>query len=340
MNRNFRLILALSLTLFIFSPASADEVRLKNGDRITGKIISMSAQKLVVETAYAGKITVDWNAVTHLITDSPITVKLDGTVSLEGTAESTESGKMKLKQEKVKEPATLLLSDVAGINPTPEPPVRISARVNAGLGATDGNTDNKSVYFDGQFSARTKKNRISLGGEYSREETDGDPTVDRALGFIKYDHFFYEKWYGFAKTSAEKDDFKDLNLRTDIGAGPGYQLFESDVLNLGFEAGVSYVNEDFIEAEDDNYAAGRWAMDYNQYFYKKFFQLFLFNEGFVDTGDSDNIWIRTRAGIRIPLYKQINLSAQYNLDWDNQPSPGKVKTDQQFVLTFGYSYDH
>lgn len=339
MHKRIQTTLSLSITLCIFSLAAADEVRLKNGDRITGQVVSMEKNKLVFETAYAGKITVDWNAVSTLISDNPITVRLDENRSLEGTAESTEAGKMKLKQENITETATFRMADVNQINPIPEPPVRIRARVNAGLGAAKGNTDNNSIYFDGQFVARTQKNRVSLGGEYKREETDGNPTVDRALGSFKYNHFFYEKWYGYAKTSAEKDDFKDLNLRSDIGAGPGYQIFETDLLNLGLEAGLSYVNEDFIEAEDDNFAAGRWSIDYNQYFYKKFFQLFLSNEGFVDTEDSDNIWIRTRMGVRVPLYKHLNMTGQYNLDWDNQPSPGKGKTDQQFVFTLGYSYD-
>jgi len=340
MSKPFHLTLLLIIFFSTFGSAAADEVRLKNGDRITGRVVSMQKKALIIDTTYAGKLTIEWSEVSNLTSEKPITVTLDKNVSLEGTAESTEAGKLKLKQEKVQEPATVLLSDITGINPTPEPAVRISARVNAGLGMTDGNTNNQSIYFDGQFTARTQKNKVSLFGEYNREESDGNTTANSMLGSIKYDHFFYDKWYGYAITSAERDDFKDLNLRTDIGAGPGYLIFESARLNLGLEGGLSYVNEDFINAEDNKYLAGRWAIDYDQYFYAKLFQLFLYNEGFIDTEDADNIWIRTRTGVRIPFYKNLNLTAQYNLDWDNQPADDKEKTDQQFVFTLGYSYDN
>lgn len=340
MSKPFHLTLLIIIFFSTFGSAVADEVRLKNGDRITGKVVSMQKKELIMDTTYAGKLTIDWSEVSNLTSEKSITVRVEGNVSLEGKAESTEAGKMKLKQKKVMEPATVFLSDITGINPTPEPPVRIGARVNAGLGMTDGNTNNQSIYFDGQFTARTQKNKVSILGEYNREESDGNTTANHMLGSLKYDHFFYDKWYGYAKTSAEKDDFKDLNLRTDIGAGPGYQIFESDLLNLGLEGGLSYVNEDFINAEDNKYLAGRWAFDYDQYFYAKLFQLFLYSEGFIDTEDTGNTWVRTRTGVRIPFYKNLNLTAQYNLDWDNQPADDKEKTDQQFIFTLGYSYDN
>ena len=164
-------------------------------------------------------------------------------------------------------------------------------------------------------------------------------TVDRSLGYIKYDHFLTEKWYAFGKSSAERDEFKDLNLRTDVGAGPGYQVFKSDLINLALEAGVSYINEDFDVAEDKDYAAGRGSINYDQWFFKKAFQLFHFNESFVSMDDTDDIIIRMRTGVRIPFYKGINITAQHNFNWDNQPSPGFEKTDQAFIMSLGYLYE-
>ena len=47
--------------------AVADEVYLKNGDRITGKLVRMGGSKLEMETAYAGIISIEWNQVSRLI---------------------------------------------------------------------------------------------------------------------------------------------------------------------------------------------------------------------------------------------------------------------------------
>ena len=114
-------------------------------------------------------------------------------------------------------------------------------------------------------------------------------------------------------------------------------MFESEQLNLGLEGGVSWVNQDFIEQKDENYGAYRLAVDYDQYFFEKFFQVFLFNEVLVRADDTKDIFNRTRTGVRVPFYKNLNLTGQCNLDWDNRPAPGTKKTDQKVIFLLGYS---
>jgi putative salt-induced outer membrane protein YdiY len=64
----------------------------------------------------------------------------------------------------------------------------------------------------------------------------------------------------------EHDQFADLDLRSTVGTGPGYQFFESEALNLSVSAGPAWVDEDFDEAEDEDYAAGQWLFSYDQFF--------------------------------------------------------------------------
>ena len=61
----------------------ADEIKLKNGDRITGEVIRMQENLLVFKTAYAGEITIAWEEVLRVITDRPINVVLEDDTSLE-----------------------------------------------------------------------------------------------------------------------------------------------------------------------------------------------------------------------------------------------------------------
>ena len=316
----------------------ADELRLKNGDRLTGVVVVMEENKLVFKTAYAGEITVAWQEVSQLTSNDPITVMMGDSTSLQGMAEPAREGQMRVKSDKISNSATFDLSAVTAINPKTEPGIKVTARANVGLSYADGNTNTESIYLDGRFVARTDKNRMTAAAEYDREKSEGVKTADRVLGSLKYDHFFTDKWYGYGKIGLENDEFKDLNLRTDVGAGPGYQVFESDQLNLGLEGGVSWVNQDFIDQKDENYGAYRLAVDYDQYFFEKFIQVFLSNEILVRIDDTSDIFNRTRTGVRVPFYKNLNLTGQYNLDWDNQPAPGIEKTDQKFIFSLGYSY--
>ncbi len=74
------------LWLFLTAAALADEVFLKNGNHLSGTIISMGEGKLILETDFAGRLTIGWASVERLSTDAPLTVVLDeqGT-TLKGT---------------------------------------------------------------------------------------------------------------------------------------------------------------------------------------------------------------------------------------------------------------
>ena len=42
--------------------------------------------------------------------------------------------------------------------------------------------------------------------------------------------------------------------------------------------------------------------------------------------------------MRLPLYKKLTATAQYNLDWDKSPESGREKTDEMYILTLGYRW--
>jgi putative salt-induced outer membrane protein YdiY len=331
-------VIVFSIILFAIEPVLADEVYLKNGDRLTGTFISMQDGKLIFSTPYADKITVKWPEIVNLVTDTPVNVMLpDGSI-LKGISIPADGGEMQVKTEKIEKPIYLNLADVKAIYVKPAPAVKFNVRVNAGINVSKGNTDSETYHFDGEAVARTKKNRYTVGGVFNTEYTDKEKTADNSLGYMKYDHFLTKKLYLNTSASFEKDRFKDLNLRTTIGLSLGYQFFETARTNLSTEAGLAYINEDFDEAGDDSYPGGRWAINFEHYLFKKVVQLFHNQSGFVSLEDSDDIFVRTRTGLRFPFYKGFNLTAQYDYDWDNSVPADKDEADQRYILSLGYKF--
>lgn len=53
----------------------ADHIVLKNGDRITGEIISMEENTLKVKNFYAGEVTIHWKDVASVISQTPLSVE-------------------------------------------------------------------------------------------------------------------------------------------------------------------------------------------------------------------------------------------------------------------------
>jgi putative salt-induced outer membrane protein YdiY len=340
MRKNLTLLLIMITVAFLIAGNSlADEIRLKNGDRLTGRVIRMEAGKLILKTVYAGDISIVWQEVASLKTDDSVRVVLKDETALEGNTLSIEDGKMMLETAKIEVPVSFSLADVKAINPEPIKTVNITSRANVNITSERGNTDSDNYYFDGEFVARTKKNRYKIGGELSKEESDGTTTSQNWLAYGNYSHFLSKKWYLYADTLFEHDEFKDLDLRSTLGVGAGYQIFETPVLNLSISAGLAKVDENFDVAEDDDYSAGQWSVNYDQYFFKKFVQLFHVSTGFVSFEDTNDWFYRTRTGLRFPVYKGLTATLQYNYDYDHQPSEdAEDEEDTKFIFLLGYEF--
>ncbi len=314
--------------------ARADEVQLKNGDRISGTIVRMENKVLMIRTSYAGDLSIRWEAVAAIATDSSVQVGLSDDTSARGAVFPAEEGKLSLKAEKVEEPLTFNIDDVEIINPPPD--YRWTFRLNAGVDIEKGNTDSEDYHLDTQLFVRTERSRYTVWAELDKEYTSNILSKDSALSVLKYDHFLTKKWYGWLATLFETDEFKDLNLRTVVGAGPGYQFFESPLRNLGVEIGPVYVNEDFDEGKDQGYGALSWRLDYDQYFWGNRVQFFHWQYGLWSVDNSEDVAIYTRTGLRIPIVKGLSATLQYNWDLDNVVPPGEEEIDERFLFTLGW----
>jgi putative salt-induced outer membrane protein YdiY len=333
--------LTTALLLAAFQLSAADELRLANGDVITGKFLRMQENQVIFQTDYAGEITVDWSQVTNLLTEAPVKVILsDGTV-LEGATQAAAADMLRLETAKLEAPTDFKLTEVTAINPEPKPPVKITTRANVGVTQERGNSDTDSVRVDGEFVTRTEKSRYTVAGELNTEKENDDTTVENWLAYGDYNYFMTEKWFLYINTLFEHDKFADLDLRSTIGPGFGYQVFESETLNLSLAAGPSWVNEDFKKAEDDDYAAGQWRISYDQYFFDKFVQLFHNQFGFVKLSDTDKYVLKTRQGLRFPLKHGMTATFQYNWDYDNDPSAdAEEKWDTKLMFLLGWQFSN
>ncbi len=338
-----KILIAFIVSIFaltFFSTISfADEIILKNGDRLSGKLVSMEEGKLIFNTSYAGDITVNWSEIKTIKTDGQAAILLNNGSLIKGALQPTKDNKVMVDTSSSLGTPPLDLGEVAAINPELLPQeVKLTGRADVAIALRSGNTDTSTYNLSGEIQARSKKSRYTLGGEYNREEDHDKTTVNNWLAYAKYDHFLTEKLYGYVNTVFEKDKMADLNLRSSIGLGLGYQVWESEKTNLALEAGLSYVNEDYDVGSDSNYAAFRWSVDFDRYIWDDFLQFFHFHEGTIGLEDTSDITIRSRTGLRMPLKNGFSANMQYNWDWDNTPAPGKDSVDEAFIVGLGYEF--
>jgi putative salt-induced outer membrane protein YdiY len=328
--------------------ANADEIRLKNGDLITGKIVKKETSVVAVETSYAGQINIQWSEIDTIKSDKPVHLVLTDGSNLHGPLQENEDGVASIELAEADVDKNLApeekefdLREVRYINPTPDltgEGVRWTGHVNAGGALTQGNTDTKTLRFDGETIARTLKNRYTLTGEFNRAEDHGDDTRFDSRARAKYDRFFTDQWYGYINTSLENDRFRDLRLRRMLGVGNGYQIFETPSLNLSIEGGVNHISEDYYSAEDNSYPGLRWALKYDQLLFGGKTQLFHEHETLVGFEEENHILFFSKTGLRFPLVFNMNASTQFNYDWDSDPSEGRERADSTLMFTLGYGW--
>lgn len=327
-------IILISFLLFC-NTVWADELLLKNGDRISGTFIRLEENNVFFKTPYAGELSIDWNQVDKVVSQTAMDIELKDGTTVVSKELKVESGSLTVNR--AEEP--IPVAQVKAINPTPIPEVKITARANVGLSQERGNTDTDNLNLDGRLVVRTTNHRYIAAGEFTQEQADSINTSKNWLALGEYDYFWTKTWFLYMRLLYENDDFADLDLRQTYGTGIGHQFFESDDLNLLVSAGPAYVNEDFIEAGDDDFAAAQWGVDYDQYFFNSFFQLFHVNTGFWSLEDSSKWVVLTRQGVRFPLYKGITATFQYNYDYNNDPSPdAEEKWDSRVLFMLGYKF--
>lgn len=321
-------------------PAFSDQIKLKNGDVLTGEIIKKEATTVLFKTGYAGELKVQWSEVESITSDNPVHIVLSDGSNWHGELVDADPGAALLKLDTAAGEKSFDLLKTRYINPAADllkDAIKWTGHVNAGGALSHGNNETKGLRFDGETIARTRHNRLTVGGEFNRTQDRGRNTQFDSQVYGKYDHFLSPHWYAYANTSFENDRFRDLRLRSMAGVGSGYQVFETPNLNLSLEGGLNYVAEDNYRADDRRYPGVRWAVKYDQMLFGST-KLFHEHEVLADIQETSHILLSSKTGLRFPPIFNFNATAQLNLDWDNQPSPSREQVDSTLLFNLGYGW--
>jgi putative salt-induced outer membrane protein YdiY len=312
--------------------AAADEVVLRNGDRMRGEVASLSGGKLVLRTDYAGEIGLRWEEVTSLSTSKPIEIVRRGSrAPLRGTLQPLYGGRVLL----VALDSTaheLALAEIASLNPKPWESgigAAYAGRITLSAAYSSGNTEDERFNGDGEFTARARDYRYALSGKVERHDEPELGANTAWLAAANYDRFLRAERFVYTRGSLEHDRAKDVAQRATAGAGYGAELAKGRAM-LTLRGGLDYVAVNRYAAANERYPALGWGVKagYAPWFHE--------HEGFWNLEDTDAVLVRSKTGLRFPLLKGLGVSAQLNLDWERKPAPGTKSTDS--TLLFGADY--
>lgn len=332
------LYLALLAVGLIPATGLADTVTLGNGDRLSGRIVSMQAASLTLETAYAGTLKLPWSRIRHIESDAPVRVRLADGTELDGRLRAAADGQVRIRIGSLAETAPLDLDRVAAINPPRHPDkTSVKGRVSAGGSVSSGNSDARTLHLAADAVARNPTQRVTLGAELNEASQDGATTASNWRLGLKYDHFVADKTYVYANTRFDHDGQADLDLRSTLGVGAGRQIFDRDALKLSMEGGVSLVSEDYGNAPDSRFPGARVALDYEQKVWDGRLTLFHGSELLLSLESLEDYLYRSRSGVRVPVTTKLSLGTQVNFDYDAVPATGKQSSDTALIFKLDYA---
>lgn len=333
-------IVIFSTSLFA-NAALADQLKLNNGDILSGEILKKDSKVVKLKTSYAGNISVAWKDIASISTDKPNQIMLADDSIVNGTIQPSESGKGTLKITGLEAKNDIPLTQIKYINPTPEQSgigVAWSGYIDLSGATSRGNTENSAYRLSGESVARTKQNRFTIGGQANRADNNGVESEFNNRAYMQYDHFVSEKWYVYANGALENDRFRDIKLRSRIGSGMGYSFYNTQDIKLDIETGLTYVNTDFYEAVDENNPNARWALNYKNRLFDTAIETFHRHEILLGIDNTDDLLIFTQTGFRFPFTQHINASTQLNVDYQKTPAVGRKSTDTTLLFGVGYGW--
>ena len=325
----------------------ADEVYLVNGDRITGKVTTLADGKLTVESDLAGKVVIDLGNITTFKTNEPVEIQLKNGTAFKKQISKAETGKFAVEGDQTLKSQDFNVASITAINPPPKEEPKWHGDISGALVSTHGNTNTTSESFSANLTRRSAIDRTLLSFDYlygKQEFTKDDGTKkkevtrDQWKARGEYDYFFSKKLFGFIDGRYEKDKIAELERRTSVGVGAGYQWIESEPFNLSTQAGIASRYETYT---NNTPSSSQMSAQLGYHLDKKLTQTLMFINDltyYPSLEESGDYLLTTTGELRAKLTETIFANFKVVFDFDSTPAEGKGKTDVQYIVGIGVKF--
>ncbi|MBX3281910.1 MAG: DUF481 domain-containing protein [Acidobacteria bacterium] len=340
MTRNISALLLLCIVFGSTSVVFGDHITLKNGDRITGTVISRTEGSIEVETAYAGVIKIPASMIEKIIPEPDPNAK---------AAEAEKAEPMaKVSAATAKSPDKA--AETPGAKEDKKPPLFGNGRV---FGMVDGWTGNASIGFN-YASGNSKTSTLTTSLRAVKEGINDKLTIyARSLWFTsrnsgasittsnafwggaRYDRNVNKKLFGFVSYDFERDRPKKLVFRSIVGAGVGHHTIKNDRTELDLLSGIAW-NRTWQADEKTDTPEGLAGAALKQRVNNrlKFQGTFTFYQNITDVNEYRFI---TDSTVSLDVTKRIGIFFTVGNRFNNDPPRTTEKND--FLFTTGLKWN-
>ncbi len=301
-------LLSMVLLAVAFTTQAA-VIHLKNGDRLSGKILSEDDATVKIATAL-GELSVERSLISKLE---------DGTGDSASEA-SAASAKKATKPQVVAKPAESATKDW-------------KAAIDLSTSLSRGNTDSDIYNLQANWSRQIDRSAYSADFSGTREELDGETVKDDILTDFGYTYHFTDDWYFALNAKYGRDPISGIDQQYSIHPAFGRHIWADSKKTLSIQAGTGYSWEE-TDAGDESSALVDWRLDFT-YNFDSALSAFHKHHVYRNLSGRENINLVSQTGLSYKLSKDIQLKAQLNFDYDTEPVGGAEKDDLIFLIGAG-----
>jgi len=344
-----KFFLFLLLIAFLLPAAWADQVVMKNGDRITGSIVKKDAQSLTIKTDQIGTIIIPWDQVESFVVSKPINVVLQDGRTLQGSLTSS-GGKAEVTTPQAK--VNIAPADITVMRNDDEEKAyqRLlhpgwgelwAGTGTVGFAGTAGNA--KTMTFTTGINAdrvtNTDKTSLyfSLIKASARIFNEDRNTAEAIRGGISYGHNVNSRLFISAFNDYEYDRFQNLDLRFVIGGGIGFHAYKTERSRLDLLAGAAYNRSSFSTPFVRESAELYWGDEYSLKL-SSATSLVQSYRMFNDLTNSGMYRVNFDIGLSTKLLKWLSWNVSLSDRYLSDPAPFRKHNDFLYTTGLGITF--
>ena len=336
-----RMLITAALVIGTVHSAFAGDVLLRNGDHITGKILSLTGGELVVASKVAGELTIDVKNVKTFSSDEALRIRIRDERPFESRVTTAPDGKIEVRRSPAAAPELIAIGDVTEINPTVsawQGDVMLNGKFTWG----DSRTTEAGLSFE--LDKEWRRNRLHFLGEYmygrERNSETGLMSTSDDFGnaYGKFMHTVHDELYLDMNAKLLHDALAELQYRVSPAAGVGYRWFDGYELKLFTDVGIAYTDEHFATFGGRSF----WGpqLEYGvEWTPVKRVELSNTLEWYPSFSDfTRNYVLDTQAGIRVTFWQHTFFELRGEYHHDSEPAPSAKRGEYRLIFGPGWNF--
>jgi putative salt-induced outer membrane protein len=343
-----RSLLCVLLIVLFAAAGKADQVTLKNGDRLSGDIESGDGKVLLLKTDYAGEITIQWDAVVGIESTENLNLTLKDGTKISGKI-TTSDGKFVVAGAAPGAAAPAPKDTIVAVrNDAEQKTYDIDAEKMAhpkfyyfwsglfdtGLALTRGNSSTASYTLDAKAVRETPRDKLTFYSNYifadNQVTVPSTTTANLFQAGVRGDLNVTERIFVFAFGDFMTNQLQHLSLRQNYGGGVGYHIIKTENTTFDVFGGGDFDRDSFSSYSYTNPTPPPPVLPVAAYYLNS-------AEALVGEELDSQISKRTLISERFSFFPNLSRTGDYRMQFDSTVAL-QMKTWLSWQTTFSDRY--